>query len=237
VQVKQLLRGIAFAGCLALVGAAASADEIPVYNNSFEISNPMQYSCLAPATCSWNGGPIPGWVSNEPLNASGSQQPGNAMFSGPLPDGGTTTAWVNAGTLTQTLDVALQPDSTYILSVYVGHRLPDFVPFVPGDPQADLIADYSISLDAGSTTLATLTGSNGSITAGTFALETLTYSTGDVVTPGNLAIVLGSDGPQIDFSDVQLVDPPNDPTPEPGSFGLMTIGIASLTLLYRRLHA
>jgi hypothetical protein len=234
VGLKRLFGGAALAGCLALVSGVACADDIPVYNNLFEISNPMQYTCAAPATCAWNGGPIPGWTSNAPLNASGSQQPGNTMYIGSLPGGSTTMAWVNSGTLTQTLDVSLLPDSTYTLLVYIGHRLPDPTPLFPGDPQANLIADYSISLDAGNTTLATLTGSNGDITAGTFALETLTYTTGSVVTPGDLSIVLGSDGAQIDFDDVQL-DP--EPTPEPASFVLTGIGVACLALLWRHSQA
>jgi hypothetical protein len=220
--------GIALALGFAGIGGAAWADGIPVYNNSFEISNPMLYSCEAPATCAWNAGPIPGWVSS--LNGSASLQPGNSMFIGPLPGGGITVASIDFGTLSQTLDVTLLPDSVYTLSVYVGHRLPDPTPFYSGDTQQDLIADYSISLDAGGTTLATLTGSNGDIPAGTFALETLTYTTGDVVSPGDLSIVLGADGPQIDFDDV-LLDP--EPTPEPDSFVLMGIGVACLALLWR----
>jgi hypothetical protein len=231
-RLKHLVLSILALG-FTCVSGAVWADGIPVYNNSFEISNPAQYTCPAPETCSWNGGPIPGWISSQGWNSAGSYQPGNVGTFTSLPDG-TTVAWVSSGTISQTLDASLVPDSTYILSVYVGHRLPDATPLYPGDPAADLIANYSISLEAGNTTLATLTGSNGDIAAGTFALETLTYTTGDVVAPGDLTIVLGGSGQQIDFDDVQM-DP--EPTPEPSSFVLMGIGAACLTLLWRHSQA
>jgi PEP-CTERM motif len=212
-----------------MLAGIARADGLNIVNGDFQQAGPMIYTCLAPANCTWNGGPIPGWSSNDPANEYGSQISGNAMYTS-LP-GGPITVWLNGGSIFQTLDVGLTPDTTYTFSIYVGHRLPDTTPLVPGDPGADLIANYSISLTAGGDTLATLTGSNGDITAGTFALETLTYTTGNTVGPGDLGIVLGSSGAQIDFADDALE---STSTPEPGSLALFGSGLLGIAGIARR---
>jgi hypothetical protein len=209
-----------------MLSGVARADGLNIVNGDFQQAGPMIYTCLAPANCAWNGGPIPGWSSNDPTNEYGSQISGNAMYTS-LP-GGPITVWLNGGSIFQTLDVGLTPDTTYAFSIYVGHRLPDTTPLVPGDPGADLIANYSISLTAGGDTLATLTGSNGSITPGTFALETLTYTTGATVAPGDIGITLASSGPQIDFTDDALV------TPEPSALIMFGSGLLGLAGVIRR---
>jgi hypothetical protein len=198
--------------CTALTCGAVRADGvIPVQNASFETSG-----LLSPCGtgCAYNTGPIPGWVLS---GVGGSFQPNSSMFNLPLPDGN-TIAYSYLGTISQTLSVLVQANSTYTLSVDVGHRL------------GFSGLNYSIALDDGSATLcATPTVSNGSITPGTFLDVTLTCTTGSVVTPGALSIVLTSGGNQIDFDNVTLVVA----TPEPSSVALMVVGLGFVALLCR----
>jgi len=138
-----------------------------------------------------------------------------------LPDG-STIAWSNGGTISQTLTgISLQPNSTYTLIVAVGHRLEGYQ------------TDYNIQLEAGSTVLATVTGSNWPITQGSFMDVVLKYSTGSTVTPGDLGIVLGSSGPQGNFDNVRLTEH----VPEPSSLSLMVVGLAFAGLFSRFLRS
>jgi hypothetical protein len=198
-----------------MLAGVARADGINVVNASFADTSSMTYSCGG--SCTWNSGPIPGWTIT---GSGGSYEPGGTTYSS-LPGDSVTVAWSNGGTISQTLSgVSLQPDSTYTYSVYVGQR------------SDNLVADYSISLDAGTTVLTTLTGSNGSIAPGTFALETLTYTTGNTVALGDLGIVLGSDGTQIDFADDSLAS--STSAPEPGSLVMFGSGLLGLAGILRR---
>ncbi len=177
-----LLAEYVFAGSQQLAVLAPTT----IQNPSFETTNPLGQNCGT--GCNFNQGPIPGWTL---VGQGGSWQPNSTYYNLPLPNG-SIVGYSNGGTISQTLQAALQPNSTYTLSVYIGHRL-------DGD-----VASYSISLQAGSTVLNTVSGSNSTIPAGAFAKVTLTYSTGATVTPGDLSIVLTSGGSQIDFDNVQL---------------------------------
>jgi len=202
--------------CFTVSAGAARADGVTVLNASFEMADALTVSCGS--GCAYNGGgSIPDWTV---IGSGGSFQPNTTYFNLPLPNG-SIVAYSNGGTISQILGVTVQPDSTYTLSVYVGDRLDDEV------------ANYSIALDDGSTTLcSTPTTSNGTITRGTFADIILTCSTGATVAPGDLAIVLTSDGTQIDFDNVAL----NMQTPEPSSYLLLCIGLGSMVVFrrYRR---
>jgi hapalindole biogenesis HpiC1 cyclase-like protein/PEP-CTERM motif-containing protein len=213
----RLRPGIIFALvlCFGVAGSAAWADGVPVENASFETTNALTSSCGT--GCAYNTGPIPDWTTAGP-GLAGSWQPSSTYLNVPLPNGN-IVAYSNGGTISQILGVTVQPDSTYTLSVYVGDRLDGYV------------ANYSIALDDGSTTLcSTPTASNGAITPGTFADVTLTCSTGTTVTPGDLAIVLTSGGPQIDFDNVALNVVQ---TPEPASYLLLCIGLGSMFVFFR----
>jgi len=207
----------ALALCFGVAGSAAWADNVPVQNASFETTNALNLSCGVPANCLFNTGPIPDWTTAGPGQA-GSWQPSTTYLNLPLPNGN-IVAYSNGGTISQILGATVQPDATYTLSVNVGDRLDGFA------------ANYSIALDDGSTTLcSTPAASNGAITPGTFADVTLTCSTGATVAPGDLAIVLTSGGPQIDFDDVTLNVVQ---TPEPASCLLLCIGLGSIVVFFR----
>jgi hypothetical protein len=200
-----------FVLCLALTGVPAFADtSIPIQNASFETSS----SVLGPG--GFNFLAMPGWTIT---GSDGSFQPTSANYILPLPDG-ITVAWSNGGTISQTLTgTSLQPNSTYTLTVAVGHRLGGYV------------ANYTIQLDAGSTVLATVSASNSSITPGTFMDVVLTYTTGSTVTPGDLAIVLITNGSQINFDNVRAS------VPEPSSLSMAVMGLAFFGLLSRFLRS
>ena len=185
---------------------------IPVQNASFETFNPLTISCLGTG-CAYNTGPIPGWSQT---GVGGSWQPSSTFYPLPLPDG-SIVAFSNGGTISQTISgVSLLPDSTYTLSVFVGHRLDNYP------------ANFSIGLDAGGISLGTLTGNNGGFNKGTWVDEIFTFTTGATVTPGDLSIVLASDGTQIDFDNVQLSVAS---VPEPNSASLLFVGLGALTAL------
>jgi hypothetical protein len=200
----------------AVSGGAAWADGVPVENASFETTNALTTSCGT--GCAYNTGPIPDWTISSGSAQAGSWQPSSTFLNLPLPNGN-IVAYSDGGTISQILGVTVQPDTTYTLSVDIGHRLDGNV------------ASYSIALGDGLTTLcSTPTASNGAITAGTFADVVLTCSTGATVTPGDLAIVLTSGGSQIDFDNVTLNAVS---TPEPASYLLLCIGLGAMVVFFR----
>jgi len=204
-----LLLPILILGCFAPM---ASADSISIANPSFETSNSLVFS--SPGLGSWNNGPIPGWGT---FANAGSWQPGPAAFSS-VPDG-TTVAYSNGGFIYQSLGVPLLANTTYTLSVDVGHRFDGFT------------NTYGLALLADTTLLNSVTGSTGLIPIGTFADESLTFTSGANVPSGNLVIELGSAGPQIDFDNVRLTA---FSVPEPGTLRLLAVGLGLTVLLLRR---
>jgi hypothetical protein len=210
--------GVVFvlAVCFAVSGGAAWADGVHVENASFETPNALTSSCGI--GCAYNTGSIPDWTISTESAQAGSWQPSSMFLNLPLPNGN-IVAYSDGGTISQILGVTVQPDATYTLSVDIGHRLDGNV------------ASYSIALDDGLTTLcSTPTASNGAIKPGTFADVTLTCSTGAAVAPGDLAIVLTSGGPQIDFDNVTL---DAVQTPEPASYLLLCIGLGAMIVFFR----
>ena len=203
----------------ALAASPLRADSIAVQNASFETTNPLTFAGCGTG-CAYNFGPIPDWTLN---GTGGSFQPGSTYYNS-IPNG-SIVAFSSGGSISQTLGVSLLPDTTYTLSVDVGHRLDGF-----GSGTG-----FSISLDAGSTVLNSIDGSSSTITPGTFQEETLTYTTGSTVTPGNLSIILGSSFGQSNFDDVRLTtnSPNSVPVPEPSGLLLLCMGLFSLALFLR----
>jgi hypothetical protein len=195
---------------LGCVAAPARADVVPVQNASFEMT-----SSLTPCGtgCFFNLGPIPDWTIKG-TGQAGSWHPTAAY---PPPDG-SFIAYSNGGTISQTLSTLVMPNTTYMLSVDIGHRPDGF-----GN-------GFAVELDAGGVPLKSISGFNASIPLGTFINETLTFTTGPAAS-GDLGIVLTSDGPQIDFDNVRLTA---STVPEPASLSLLAGGLGLLIFVFSR---
>jgi len=157
-----------------------------VQNPSFETHNAWTHTCGT--NCETNSGPIPSWSGN-----GGSAEYNSTYFNLPLPNGIIIATLPTGGTISQTLTgISLQPSSSYYLTVYVGRIL------------TGSLTSYSVSLQAGSTVLATANGTTSTIGPGHFFRQSLLYNTGSVVPSGDLSIVISCVGPVGDFDEVQL---------------------------------
>ena len=199
---------------LGFTTAPAFADNITIQNASFETTNPLTIPCGT--GCAYNNGPIPGWTSTG--GQQGSWQPSSVYFSSSVPDG-SIVAYSNGGLISQTLGVSLLANTTYTLSVDIGHRLDG------------LVSDYAIALLAGDTVLNSLAGSNGLIPIGTFADESFSFTSGANVPSGSLSIRLSSIGTQSDFDNVRLTA---TSVAEPGSLTLLAAGLGLALFVFRR---
>ena len=203
----------------ALAAGPLRADSVAIQNASFETTNPLTGLCGA-VPC-YNYGPIPDWTLN---GTGGSFQPTSTYFTS-VPDGN-MVAFISStgGTISQTLGVSLLPDTTYTLSVDVGNRLDGF-----GSGTG-----FSISLDAGSTILKTITAAQFDDHARNLPEETLTYTTGSTVLPGTYDYRPGQRGLwQSNFDDVRLTTSSTSssvPVPEPSGLLLLCMGLFCLAL-------
>lgn len=142
-----------------------------------------------------------GWVGN-----FGTWQPSAIAYTALIPDGKIIAAINNTGTAVNDLGVAALPNSTYVLTFWVGHRNDGYA--APGTYQ----------LLAGTTPLCSLTLNSATIPIGTFAQQTLTCVTNATPPTGDLIISIVSNGTQTDVDDFALAVTPVAPPPPPGPY-------------------
>jgi hypothetical protein len=208
---SKLLVFCAFAALLVLAAVPAWADSVPVTNASFEAPTTLNLNYNGP----YNLGPIQGWTTT---GTGGVWQPNTAIFTA-IPDG-QAIAYSNGGGFSQDLTgISAVSGDSYTLSVFVGNWL-----------SGANTGNFTISLDAGSTTLCTFTGNSASIKAGTFMDETCTSPVLSSAPSGDLSIVLsGSPNAELFVDDVSVTA-----TPEPGSLALLAVGLGFLFFVARR---
>jgi len=166
---------------LLLPGLAAAQS---VTNGSFE-SNTI-------AAGTWNGTAPTGWKGNcatwKPVG-----------YFATLPDGA-SIAWMNGGTCSQDFGVAPRINTTYTLTLSIGHR---------NDGHSSA---YEIALtDAGASFCAT-SGDSSTIPLGAWITVTLPCPVGASQPTGNLGVLITSTGPsQLDFDNVTLTAKPTTP--------------------------
>lgn len=178
-----------------LPAAAAAAQPIAISNPGFESS--------AMPTCGF-GVAATDWIAT---GDGGVWRPGmfgqclNSYRNGP--PAGQQIAYINSGTLTQTLAPTLAANTQYTLRVKVGRRF---------DCCQSAGGDYRVQLRAGGTVLREDIGSIA-ITSGTFRQTTVCFSTGaahaGLGQPLSVRLMQGGSG-QANFDDVQLESAPAD---------------------------
>ena len=188
--------------------AAATTTSITINNPGFETlpSNIQWIDCSGSGGAGSGGtgcrdtldGNIPGWTAS-----SGGQmglfQPGPNYFTLPWPTAeGQTAAQINSGTLSQTLSATLQVSTVYTLQVDVGRRLDNLYPSPA--PTAQLFA--------GSTLIASATGTQPPLGGWTTWTGTYQSSASDPLAGQALKIVLGTTAAQGDFDNVRLTAAP-----------------------------
>jgi hypothetical protein len=205
---------ILVAGTVLTVGSAVAN---PIFVNNFSFENlpvgGLPNACGAGCSYSFST-PIPGWTNGA---GSGQFQPGASGVFNSIPDG-TTIAFSNGGTITQTVAPTVQLGVTYTLMVDLGKR--SDLPFLSA---AALLIN-------GNTYAAT-----GVVpTSGNWSTFTATY-TGLAADVGQaITIELIANGAQGNFDNVRLSDSLVTPTPEPGMMSMLVGGLGAMVLLTRR---
>jgi uncharacterized protein (TIGR03437 family) len=180
--------------------SSGGSTSITITNPGFETlpSNPAWISCAGTGCQDTLDGNVPGWTASN-STSMGLFQPSSTYFTLPLPSAeGTTIAQLNSGTLSQVLSATLQVSTVYTLQVDIGRRLDNLYPSPP--PTALLFA--------GSTQIASATGSEPALGGWTTWTGTYTSSASDPLAGQALKIVLGATAPQGDFDNVRLTATP-----------------------------
>ena len=150
-------------GAVILASRGAFASLIPIDNSSFE--NPVQ------SIGGWSDHVVAGWVAT---GTSGVWNPPSTRYVS-VPNGFQVGYVQNGGSVSQTLTVTLQPNTTYTLSIAGGRSL-----YEGNNPSSD----YKVQLLAGGTVLKTLTDPT-SLEPGAWQTLSVTYSSGSSVAPNS----------------------------------------------------
>jgi hypothetical protein len=196
------------------VGVAFGNINIPVVNHSFE-TIPAGLPSPCGTGCSYSSGSIPGWT----ITGGGGQfqpgfQSGNTTYlGGAASDGTITSAYSNGGVISQTVGSTVQVGAIYTLLVDIGNRY---------DASPAGTADLLIN-GTKYTAIGTVAAEGG------WSIYTASY-TGLFADAGQaITIELNSSGSQGNYDNVQL-----SATPEPGFYGLLTLGISGLAFAVNR---
>jgi hypothetical protein len=180
---------------LALVLAAAAFAQTPitVHNPSFEVTGTLitSNSCPDGSTSKWNFGPVPSWTVGAGSGSFGVLVPAHCVY--PSISDGTAVLYTNGPTLTQDLGISASAGSTYILTVYVGHRL-----------NGNIAQSSTVSLLVGSTVACSTTVQLSTIAPGTFLPISCLYTAPVTPPAGDLIISLSTAGAQSDFDNVSM---------------------------------
>jgi hypothetical protein len=205
---------------LALAAAPGLASPITVTNFSFEDLSGITMSACPGTGCFVNfSSGIPGWTAaTGGLLQPGSQSP--QLYYNSVPDG-TTIAYGNSQTFSQTVGPTVGVGAVYTLLVDLGHQI--------GGTGFGVTADLRI----GGTNARTITLTGSAPTAGNWA----TYSGSFTGLAGDTTLTIdlngGTPGNQLQggFDNVRLSD---NSVPEPASFLLIGSALLILPALRRR---
>lgn len=220
-MVKSVLRIGLPAALVAAVLAVPTASASPIFVNNFSFETlpaaGLPFACGT--NCSYSTDVIPGWTTTGSTGQFKPGPPATTTYFNSVPDG-TTIAYTNGGSISQTVAPVVQLGVVYTLMVDVGVRK-DI-----GDPGSEAL------LINGNSYFAT----GVPATPGNFSTFTGTY-TGLAADVGkSITILLSSGGSQGDWDNVRLSDSTLTAVPEPAS---IVLGLSALALLgiVRRKHA
>jgi len=215
---KMLAASAALSG---VFGTAAQAGIITVTNASFETlpAGGLPYASAGSHYSIDTG--IPGWTTSGTGEYGEWQTNGNFLSSIP---NGSTVAYSNGGTISQTVGVTAQAGLTYTLMVAQGYRYdgPDL---------------GTIALDIGSTVIDATPATIPVQYSGTWVTYTATFTVpaADAGLPITIELSTPAGG-QADWDNVSLTDAVPQSVSEPGTLVLLGGALAGFALTRRRRH-